>query len=580
MPLRAGGRCGIDDDGADSRSAPRARPQLRDHPWLVVATAGLGALEAGVVAATGTPGAAALAPQAGAPTPFDVFHDLRWLLVYHRSWAAFALEALALIVARSVVVTLLVRSAWPASVARPPWRDQLRRTAGFVALVAVVLLPFAVLVFAMAVVALSWLFFVAVPVLVMAALLVHGGVVSAAWWRDRPTADTVRVALLAFAALTAAGAVLDAAPPAARVPVAALAGVANAWCWLRLVHALAGVSPQRRRRPFVVVALAGVLALVVGGTAAGFAVSVAVEGGRSPVPPVARDASGPPVLIVKGFNSQWDGVTRRWVRGHHRIRRFSYRGLDARGQPRRYGRGDTHQSVRALALELGRQVEVFHTVTHEPVSIVAESEGSLVALAYVATRPQAPVQAVVALSPLLAPGRVFYPPLGRSGWGTAAGTLLDGLTRALSVVGPVDVTSDSALFRSFVDEGPALQGLLRCATPGRAEFAVLPLDSGVSAPGTVTVGIPHAVVPAFHGGLLGDHATAGLIGDALAGRSASGSAFWRGVSAVVGALGSAWQAPGLERSLEPTWRGLPDPGDCAGVRAAIRRWIGPASPSG
>jgi hypothetical protein len=236
--------------------------------------------------------------------------------------------------------------------------------------------------------------------------------------------------------------------------------------------------------------------------------------------------------------------------------------------------------VRALALELGRQVDAFHALTGQPVSLVAESEGSLVALAYVAASPQAPVRAVVALSPLLAPGRVFYPRIGTAGWGTAAGSILDGLARALSVVGPVDVTADSALFRSFVDEGPGLQGLLRCATPGRREFAVLPVDSGVSAPGPVRLGIPHALVPAFHGGLLGDHTTAALIGDVLAGRSATGSGFWRRAGDVVGALAAAWQAPGLEQGLERAWRGLPDPGDCADVRSAIRRWVGPATPGG
>jgi hypothetical protein len=494
--------------------------------------------------------------------------------VYHPSWLAFGFEAVALVAVRSVVVVTLVRAAWPAGVPRPPWRAQLRRTAGFVALLAVVLLPFAVLAFAMAVVALSWLFFVAVPVLLMAALLVHPGIVVPGWWRDRPTWTTVRVILITFAALTVAGAVIDAAPVPARVPLAALAGVVDAWCWLRLVEALAGATAQDRRRPFVVVALAGIVALVVGGTAAGFAVSVAVENGRSNVPPVSPGATGPPVLIVKGFNSEWDGVTRQWVRGRYRIRRFSYRGLDRQGRPRRYGRGDTHQSVPALAVELGRQVDAFAAATGQPVSIVAESEGSVVALAYVAARPRAPVRAVVALSPLLAPGRVFYPPVGADGWGTAAGSVLDGIARALSLVGPVDVSADTPLFRSFVDEGPALRGLLRCPAPNRRELAVLPLDSGVSAPGPIDVAIPHASVPAFHGGLLGDHTAAALIRDVIAARPASGSGFWRGAGDVVGSLAAAWQAPGLDQSLEPAWRALPDPGDCAAVRGELRRWIG------
>src|ERR1019366_5257226 len=193
------------------------------------------------------------------------------------------------------------------------------------------------------------------------------------------------------------------------------------------------------------------------------------------------------------------------------------------GHPRPYARSDTHRSVPSLARALRTQVEAFHVATGQPVSIVAESEGSLGAPRYPAAPPNAPVHNLVALSPLLAPGRVDYPPVGVSGWGTVAGSVLDGLARGLSTVGPVDVSADTPLFRSLVDEGPALQSLLRCAVPGRREFAVIPLDSGVSVPAPTHVGIPHAVVPAFHGGLLGDHTTAALIDDVLAGRAATGS---------------------------------------------------------
>jgi uncharacterized membrane protein YuzA (DUF378 family) len=553
----------------------RARERLRDHPWLIVLAAGPAVAEALLVATLGSSGAAALAPQVTAPTPFDVFHDWRWLLVYHPSWLAFGFEVLALVVVRSVLIVGLVRAAWPATVDRPAWRDQLRSTVGITVLVALVLLPFAVLTFAMAVVSLSWLFFVSVPVLVIAALLLHRAPVSASWWRDRPTWETVRVVLITFLVVTAAGAVLVRVSGPAQVVIAGLVGVASAWCWLQLVQALAGGSPQPRRRPFVVVGLAGVLVLVVGGTAAGFAVSVAVENARTLLPPVAANASGPPVLIVKGFNSEWDGVTRRWVAGRYRIRRFSYAGLDQHGRPRPYSRAATHRSVRDLALELRTQVSAFHAATGQPVNLVAESEGSLVALAYLTGSPHAPVGALVALSPLLGPGRVFYPPLGDSGWGTAAATVMDGVARSLSAVGPVDVSADSPLFRSFVDEGPALRGLLRCPAPGRREFAVIPLDSGVSAPAPVSIGVPHAFVPAFHGGLLGDHTSAQLIGRVLAGRAAPGSGFWAGTGDVVGSIAAAWQAPSLSQGLEPAWRHLPASNDCPAVRAAIRRWLGP-----
>jgi len=97
-----------------------------------------------------------------------VFHDWRWLLVYHPSWLAFGLEVVALVAVRSALVVGLVRAAWPATVDRPRWQDQFRSSVGITALVALVLLPFAVLAFAMAVVSLSWLFFVSVPVLVYA----------------------------------------------------------------------------------------------------------------------------------------------------------------------------------------------------------------------------------------------------------------------------------------------------------------------------------------------------------------------------------------------------------------------------
>ncbi len=532
-------------------------------------------LEAALIAGLGPPGAAPLAPQATALSPFDVFHDLRWLLVYHSSWVTFLLEAMALVVVRSLLVAGLVRTAWPTGTSPPPWRELWRSTLTFVALMTLVLLPFAVLAFAMAVVALSWLFFVAVPVVLMAALLVHGGPVSRSWWRDRPLGVTVRVTLVAFVEITAAGAAMVWAPTAAWIPIAALAGLANAWCWLHLVHALAGVPAQRRTRPFVVVALAGIVVLVVGGTAAGFAVSVAVEDSRTPVPPVAANATGPPVLIVKGFNSTWDGVTRRWVQGRHRIRRFSYAGLDASGQPRPYARADTHRSVPSLARALGTQVDAFRRATGQPVSIVAESEGSLVALAYLAATPAAPVHGLVVLSPLLAPGRVYYPPVGAPGWGTVSGSILDGLARALSTVGPVDVSADTPLFRSFVDEGPALQSLLRCPVPGRRELAVIPVDSGVSAPAPTHVAIPHAVVPAFHGGLLGDHTTARLITDVLAGRPATGSDGWAGVGDAVGSIAAAWQAPSLAPGLEPAWQHLPSPTACTAARDTLRRWIYP-----
>lgn len=546
----------------------------RRRALLVGTSAGLAALEALLVVTVGPEPAVALAPQIAAPAPFGSFHDLRWLLVYHPSWLVFVVEAGAVLGLRAALDTALVRLAWPEDVILAPWRAHLARTLRYTAIVMAVLLLFAVLVFSMGVTSLSWLFFVAVPVLVMIALLVHHGAASPTWWRDPPTRASAGTILVTFAILTVAGGVLSASPGWLAVLLAAAAGGAMGWCRLRLVQSLAGHTPRPRRRPFAVVGLAGVVVLVVAGTAIGFAVSVAVEGARAPLPLARADASGPPVLIVKGFNSKWDGVTRRWVDGDYRIRRFSYTGLDASGEPEPYDRPATHDSLRVLVREMRAQVDALADEAGEPVRIVAESEGALVTLTYLAATPGAPVRAAVLLSPLLAPGRVYYPPLGDSGWGVVSGTVMAGITAVLGAVGPVDVSPDTPLFRSIVDQGPPLRSLLHCPVPGVRELAILPLDSGVSAPAPLDVEIPHASVPAFHGGLLGDGATAELVGKVLRGEPATGSGAWSTVSDVINAGASPWQVPSLEQDLEGAWASLPSPTECAAARQELHAWVG------
>ncbi|MEX0663648.1 MAG: hypothetical protein WD598_02615 [Acidimicrobiia bacterium] len=522
----------------------------------------------------GPPAAAALSPQVVAPAPFGVFHDLRWLLVYHSSWFGFAVALWLILVLRTTLDVVLTRAAWPQAIEVPRWREHLRASVTFTAVQAVVLLPFAALTFSMAVTSLSWLFYVAVPVLVMIGLLVHHGTVERTWLRDAPNRASVTSLLWAFAILTGGGAVIAVSPSWARPAIAAVVGVGIAWSRARMVHALAGrVVTRTRRQPFALVGIAAVVVLVVVGTALGFAVAVAVESGRTQLPEVRSDASGPPVLVVKGFNSEWDGVTRRWVDGRHRIARFSYAGLDEQGRPRPYDRGATHGSIRSLVHAMRRQVAELRRATGAPVSIVAESEGALIAQAYMAGTPNAPVRALVLLSPLVEPGRVHYPRLGHEGWGVVTGTVTDGIAGALGWIGPVDVSSDTPLFRSIVNEEPALSRLLRCPPPAVRSFVVLPLDSGVSAPAPVEIGFRHAVVPAFHGGLLGDRTTQDLIRAVLRGRSSHGSGFWSFSADVVNAGAAAWQAPSLVLSLEPSWDARLDDAPCRAVRDEIRTWL-------
>ena len=218
------------------------------------------------------------------------------------------------------------------------------------------------------------------------------------------------------------------------------------------------------------------------------------------------------------------------------------------------------------------QVDAFRRATGRPVGIVAESEGSLVALTYLAATPRAPVRSLVVLSPLLDPGRVYYPASGDLGWGLVAGTVLDGISAIVGDLGPVDVSSDTPLFRSIVTEGPTLRGLLRCPVPGVRELAVLPIDSGVSAPAPLHIGIPYTVRPAFHGGLLGDATTADLVTRTLGGHAVSTSGFWRFTEKVVQAGASPWQVPDLDQSVNPPWHGKTS-APCAAVRAQLRSWV-------
>lgn len=50
------------------------------------------ALEAGLLRWQHFTSAVNLAPQVVAPAPYDVFHDLRWLWIYHPSWVVFGGE--------------------------------------------------------------------------------------------------------------------------------------------------------------------------------------------------------------------------------------------------------------------------------------------------------------------------------------------------------------------------------------------------------------------------------------------------------------------------------------------------------
>ncbi|MBV8235083.1 MAG: hypothetical protein JO075_05205, partial [Acidimicrobiia bacterium] len=75
-----------------------APPRFFVRRRLIALAMALPVLETAILWAVGMESALGIAPQVSAPAPFDVFHDLRWLLVYHRSWVGLLLEGVAFVV--------------------------------------------------------------------------------------------------------------------------------------------------------------------------------------------------------------------------------------------------------------------------------------------------------------------------------------------------------------------------------------------------------------------------------------------------------------------------------------------------
>jgi len=136
------------------------------------------------------------------PPAFGVFHDLRWLMVYHSSWSAFLGEAVAAVLLRGLLGAAIVHLVWPPAAQRPGFRTTLRRSAAFTTIAMVLLPPWAVVAMAGSETSLSWFFLGGLlPVLFLALVLSRGGIISG-WWRGLPPLAALGWALLTFAVVT------------------------------------------------------------------------------------------------------------------------------------------------------------------------------------------------------------------------------------------------------------------------------------------------------------------------------------------------------------------------------------------
>lgn len=513
------------------------------RPRLLIPAVALPLLEAALLLAVGVHSGIGLAPQVTAVGPFGVFHDLRWLLVFHDSFATFALGMSALVAFRTLTGAALVAAAWPETVSRPA-AGALARNALVATVAALVFLtPWTVLLFAAGVVPLSWAFYAAVPPLLATVYLLNHSPVVGDWWRRLPPLRSAAWILTSFLALSLASAAIDRAGTAAAVGAVAAAGLFNAWAWHGIVAAaVTGRRSRLRLRwvPVTPLVAVGLLAVAVGGAGAGFA--LAPESSSGTHPGAESGDAALPVLLVSGFAGDCCDEGASLNRLGLTVEQFSYRGLDAEGRPVPHSGAFTDRDLVVLAGLMQRQVEQLQDQTGRPVTIVAESEGTLVARLYLAQEPAAPVARLVLLSPIERPGRVTYPEEGEEGPGVVAGYQLRAVTELIEALAPFEVDPDGPLARSLLDNAAALAQPL----PKTVDQAVI-----VPLADAVTLTPPEAaddlvVVPAFHGGLRGRADVQEMISEWVRGGDLPDSTAWLAAGRLIAAGASAWHVPALD----------------------------------
>ncbi len=555
------------------------------HRGLILVAVGGAVAEGGLLTLV-APAARPVAPQVTALPSVAAYHDLRWLFTDSQSWLWFVGLVAALLIVRSALDVALLRLAWPRGLTAPRLGRSFASCAALTTLAWVLLTPSATLSFGVAVIPFSWPFLAAFPIMLgIATALSHGGAFQV-WWRRLPPVRAVAWLLGSFIALTAAGAVVAHLPTAGALPVIAAAGLVNARAW----YGIAGLAAQWQPRahesvparvlfglPFAPLAAFMVLALVVGVARLMFTGTIVLPVSETASPPAAAanlfsgsvngtqideigsavaaaSAAAVPaaVLVVGGWGSSCcdggDGL--RSALPGVTVRQFSYLGLDANGRPLPSGADADDLSLPVLGDRLARQVEALHAASKKPVDIVAESEGTLAVYAMLDRHPGLPVGAIVLLSPIVEPGQLSYPP-GQDGASVSEDALdeLNSLVGSMSPFGPggaADLLSSVSEFgaKYFADVATG-GGLARGADGKRIRWlSVVPLADAVTLP-VCSLPTEVLVVPALHGGLLGDQTVLPMVAGFISGRQVTdaGDAQLRSDAELITSVATAWRMP-------------------------------------
>jgi hypothetical protein len=226
------------------------------------------------------------------------------------------------------------------------------------------------------------------------------------------------------------------------------------------------------------------------------------------------------------------------------VRQFSYQGLDRAGNPVRTN--DDDLPLPELGDRIAAQLRYLHQLTRGRVDIVAESEGTLGVYAMLARHPGLPVGSVALLSPIVEPGQVSFPRAGGSAVPPAALAELNHLVGTISPYGgdgARELLASASQFGSVYFSGAAK------GTPVSRWLAVVPLADALTLPACPLPGNV-VVVPAFHGGLLGDSGVLPMIvhfiaGQDVAGEPDAGQSRLRASAEVIAGSAVAWRIPDI-----------------------------------
>jgi hypothetical protein len=555
------------------------------HRGLIALVAGGALVEACLLTAL-APAARPLAPQITALPPLAVFHDLRWLFGYNRSWDGFALTYAALVLARAAVCTVAIRLAWPRHLPPPRWGATFTRCIVFTLVASVLLSPVVTLLFGVSLLPFSWPYLAALPAMLLILIpLSHGGMLGS-WWRTLPPARAVGWLLASFIVLSAAAAVMGSLDTAAAVAVSGLAGLVNARAWYGVAAAVtrhealdngswsrvwlrharwrrpgrtlpAPVSPLAAVAAFALLVAATRLVFVVAGT-------TPLPGGPAAVPTraaILAASTGQPggsssgrltaaVLVIPGFGSSccYPSESRNIIGPAALVRPFSYVGLDAEGRPLPYGLDATDLPLPVLGDRIAQQVWQLHKETGRPVDIVAESEGTLGVYAMLAMHPDVPVRSVVLLSPIVDPGQATLAShaLAAGGGGDpVSGDALNQLVKMAGALSPFGASGAGRLIDSVRSDGAAFAAAAVRNGQRIRWLAVVPLADAVTLP---VCDLPSdvVVVPALHGSLIGDPAVDRMAHRFLSDEQVAGAQQMRDTAEVIAAAAAAWRMPVIE----------------------------------